>query len=272
MNIFTNIDNLERLHQALKKEYLNWASERKDRGIGSKNNPLTLEFINRWLPLSFKKEFTQEFAIIANFLKNNRDLTENYQVLKEIYIIAPSFHEIWFFSTHFDTNLKSILKGRLGIKAFLTSKKRGTLNKTFNGIASFITKRTLLIENLFSPVLERGLMEIDPSKDIEKDICFVLNTNKDTPTQKEIIEKLPILFRITHYFLKKIRYSLLKSGILVGKNSWLRYAPCSINEGPIFIKRSNKKRVEILNQIPSLKEDKIRLLLSNNFKIKEILK
>jgi len=268
MNIFTNIDSLERLHQALKKEYLNWASERKDRGIGSKNNYLTLEFIDKRLSLPLKKEILKELATISDFLKKNSDLTENYQVLKEVYIIAPSFHEIWFFSTHFNTNLKSILKGRLGIKAFLSSKRGGTLNKTFQGIVSFITKRTILLENLFSPVLEKGLMETKPSKNIEKDIRFILKGN--ITTQKEVIEKLPILFRITHYLLKKTKYSLLKSGILIEKNSWLRYAPCSINEGPIFVKKSNLKRIEILKQIPSLKEDKIRLFLSAHFKIKEI--
>jgi hypothetical protein len=179
---------------------------------------------------------------------------------------------MWFFSTHFATNLKSVIKGRLGIKAFLTSKKRGTLNKTFKGIASFITKRTILLGNLFSPVLKKGLMETKPSKNIKKDICNLLNTNKDIFTQKEIIEKLPILFRITHYFLKEMGYSLLKSPTLIGKNSWLMYAPCSINEGPIFTKRSNKRRVEILKQIPSLKENKIRPFLTTNFKMKEILK
>jgi hypothetical protein len=49
MNIFTHIDNLEKLHQALKREYLKWASKKKDKGIGTKNNPLTLKFINRYL-------------------------------------------------------------------------------------------------------------------------------------------------------------------------------------------------------------------------------
>lgn len=270
MNIFVHIDNLEKLHQALKKEYLNWASDRKDRGIGTKNNPLTLKFIDRYLSLSLKKQITQELGIISNFLKNNNDLKENYQVIKEIYIISPSFHEKWFFSTHFATNLKSIIKGRLGIKAFLTSKKQNTLKKNLKAITTFITKRTILLENLFP--LRKSLLDMEPSKNIKKDIYHFLNLNKKFSTPKEIKEELPNLFKITHYFLKKTKYYLLRSGDLIKKNSWLKYAPCSINEGPIFLKTANKKRVEIFKQISSFQEDKTRLFLSANFKIKEIMK
>ncbi|MEO0118688.1 MAG: hypothetical protein ABIK66_06160 [candidate division WOR-3 bacterium] len=150
-----NLNNLEKLHQELKKEYFKWAFKRKDKGIGSKNNPLTLKLIDENLSFPLKKQILQELATISNFLKNNDNLIENYQVLREIYIISPSFHEMWFFKSHFNTNLKSILKGRLGIKAFLTSKKKGNFDKTIKGITSFIIKRTILLENLFSPVLKK---------------------------------------------------------------------------------------------------------------------
>jgi hypothetical protein len=270
MNIFTHIDNLEKLHQALKREYLNWASKKKDKGIGTKNNPLTLKFINRYLSPSLKKEILQELKIISNFLKTNNNLTENYQILREIYIISPSFHEMWFFSTHFATNLKSIIKGRLGLKAFLTSKKKGILNKTFKGITSFVTKRFILLENLFPQ--KESVIKSQPSKNVERDINLLLNRDEKFDSPEEINEVLPILYRITHYFLKKTKYSLLKSEILLGKNSWLKYAPCAINEGPIFIKKSNQKRIEIFNQIPSWEEKEIRVFLSKNFEIEEVLK
>jgi len=270
MNIFSNIDNLERLHQVLKKEYLTWAFKKKDKGIGSKNNPLTLKFINKYLSPSLKKEILRELKIISNFLKANNKLVENYQILREIYIISPSFHEIWFFSTHFATNLKSVINGRLGLKAFLTSKKKGTLNKTLKGITSFVTKRSILLENLFSQ--KASVIESQPSKNVEKDINLLLNTSKNFDSPEEINKALPVLYRITHYFLKKTKYSLLKSDILIGKNSWLKYAPCSVNEGPIFIKKSSQKRIEIFKQIPSLEEKEIRNFLSTNFEIEEVLK
>jgi hypothetical protein len=177
---------------------------------------------------------------------------------------------MWFFSTHFATNLKSVIKGRLGLKAFLTSNKKGTLNKTFKGITSFVIKRSILLENLFSQ--KAGVIESQPSKNVERDINLLLNTSKKFDSPEEINKALPVLYRITHYFLKKTKYSLLKSEILLGKNSWLKYAPCSVNEGPIFIKKSSQKRIEIFKQIPSLKKEEIRNFLSTNFEIEEVLK
>ncbi|MEO0118689.1 MAG: hypothetical protein ABIK66_06165 [candidate division WOR-3 bacterium] len=113
-------------------------------------------------------------------------------------------------------------------------------------------------------------METGLSKNVEKDIQILINKRVATP--KEVLKCLPILFRISRYLLEKQNYSLLKSDILIREKSWLKYAPCAINEGLIFFKRSNKKRIEIFKEIPSLQENKIRVFLLKNFKIKEVLK
>ncbi|MEN6551322.1 MAG: hypothetical protein ABFC34_00385 [Methanobacterium sp.] len=251
-------NNLELLHQELKSHYLEWASDKKDSGIGSTYNSLTIDYIKNVANRDLVNEIKTNLTIISN---NNQNINDKYLILKELYLIHPSFHEKWFFSSHYKHD--EIIKGRLGLKAYLTCKPDNT--KTIKGITTFLLKRSILLENLFSSNLKKTLIEHDKVDNLENNIkLFIENYNKISEPS-ETLDLLPDLFSITNTLLSKTDYTSFNS--IKNYNSWMFYAPCSINEGPIFYKKSNKSRIDIFNNIKSHDELIIREKLMNKFKI-----
>lgn len=271
-----SIDELEFLHQKLKEEYIRWASNRTDRGIGFINNSVTIEFIRNYTDVYRKKRIKENLRYISNTMKNT-DERMAYSILREVYFMHPSFHENWFYESHLIGDFKAITKKRLGLKAYLTSKGKGTLEHNKQGITTMVLKYTILLENLTCSKLSYSLMDdsISPSKNIENDIKEILNVvekieNENAKLNPQVVVKeMPRLFRIVRYLLKKTNYRQLKSDALLSLRTWLEYAPCSINEGPIFYKKSEKTRIEIFKECPSLDEDGIRKYLREYFEIKE---
>ena len=70
----------------------------------------------------------------------------------------------------------------------------------------------------------------------------------------------------------KTEYDALKMDKLLERDKWLYYAPCSINEGPIFKKKSDKSRIDILKEINSINQNEIRRRLCEYFEITPILR
>lgn len=98
-NILKTLDELEYCHQGLKNEYLQWAKEKlPNNGIGAEYNGETLKVLGR---CNVIEEINTRVDIIKNFIKD-KDYQERYKMLREIYVIHPSFHELWFFDGHFN--------------------------------------------------------------------------------------------------------------------------------------------------------------------------
>ena len=260
-----SIDELEFLHQKLKEEYIRWASNRTDRGIGSINNSVTKEFIQKYTDVYRKKSIKKNLRYISNTIKNT-DEKMAYSILREVYFIHPSLHENWFFLSHYN-HLTEVIKGRLGLKAYLTSKSKPNSDKTIKGITTFLLKRAMLLENIYSSKLERTLLDFNPTKNVESEIKSLLEYSDKILKVNDVFDLLPCLFRIVHFLLKETGYFPIES--LLSNNGWLEYAPCSINEGPIFYKKSEKTRIEIFKECPFLDEDSIREYLREYFEIKE---
>lgn len=257
------LDEIERLHQDLKKEYLNWAYDKSDKGIGSVNNPLTLNFINKKSNINAKNEIKKNLRIISNY---ESDVQTKYILIRELYLIHPSFHEMWFFSSHY--NHMEIIKGRLGLKAYLTCKSDN--HKTKKGITTFLLKRAVLLENLYSSKLDGTLLDFKPVNNLEGKIEEFLSNYNGESGYEEVLKMLPDFFGIVNTLLENANYSPFNS--ILNYKSWINYAPCSINEGPIFYKKSNKSRIDIFKELKSLNENNIRKVLMSHFDLIEVLK
>lgn len=240
---------LESCHQELKNEYLEWAEGRlPNNGIGAEYNGETLKVLGRCNAI---KEINTKVGIVKNLIKD-KDYQERYEILREIYVIHPSFHELWFFDWHFNhfTCAGKILTGRLGIKSYLTWLNGERLDKTRKGISTFTLKRTILLENLFSGVLDCSLCDVDPLSDeqlkkaiegLKSDLEKRVGSKEDSLYFPEDIKsKMPVIFEICRTLLERTDFDALKTDKLLSHGGWLYYAPCNINEGP-FLKRTVKK-------------------------------
>ncbi len=281
-NILKTLEGLESCHQELKREYLKWTNGKEgllNNGIGSENNSATInEFLKK------DSAVVKKISTIVNNVKGdyqNKDCQERYEILREIYVIHPSFHELWFFDWHFNhfTSAGKILTGRLGIKAYLTCLNGKRLDKTRKGISTFTLKRTILLENLFSGVLDCSLCDVNPLSDeqlkkaiegLKSDLEKRVEGKKDPLYFAEDIKsKMPIIFEICRTLLERTDFDALKTDKLLSYGGWLYYAPCNINEGPIFKKNSEKSRVDILKGINSINQNEIRSELRQHFEVSE---
>lgn len=270
-NIVKTLDELESCHHRLKSEYLQWAKGKlQNNGIGAEYNAETLKVLGK---CNVIEEINTKVDTIKNFVKN-KDYQESYEILREVYIIHPSFHELWFFGGHFNhfTGRGGLLTGRLGLKSYLTSLVRGTLERRIKGISTYVFKRTILVENLFSGVLDCSLFDFAPldNKQMEAKIKDLTKLSSLSPP--DIILKMQDVFEITRTLLENTEYDALKTDKLLESDKWLYYAPCDINEGPIFKKITEKSRIDILKKINSIDQNEIRSELSNHFEITPILR
>ena len=262
------LDELEKLHQELKREYFKWAKGRiLNNGYGFRNNNETTNFLKNHSNIVDKVKKT------LNIIKANMNSLENkqqkYEALREIYIIHPSFHEMWFFNDHYNHfyGASPIINGRGGLKSYITSLNRGTVENRLKTITTWVFKRTLLLENLFSGVLDFSLFDsnILNDKELDQELRRIIGSSIKTP--EEVKSKINTLFRICHTLLERTNYRILENNNLLSNDKWLYYAQCNINEGPIFIKESRESRVNIFKEINSIDQDKIRKELQENFKI-----
>ncbi len=206
---------------------------------------------------------------IKSKIKSVENKEQKYEKLKEIYIIHPSFHEIWFFNDHYN-HINSIIKGRGGLKSYFTSLDHGTMKRRLKTITSWVFKRTLMLENLFSGVLDFSLFDSNTynDKELHQEIRKITMSFINTP--EEVKSEIYSLFGICHALLKKTNYEALENNNLLSNDTWLYYAQCNINEGPLFFKESRESRISIFKKINTIKQEGIRKKLKEDFKIEII--
>lgn len=278
-NILKTLDELEYCHQELKNEYLQWAKGKlPNNGIGAEYNGETLRVLGE---CNVVKEINTKVDIIKKLIKV-KNYQERYEILRETYVIHPSFHELWFFDGHFNhltgneySKKLSIMFHRCGLNSYLTSYRRGTLKNRIKSVSTFVLKQTILSENLFSGVLDCSLFDFDAlnDKQFEAKITDLNRLSISNPSPDDIKLKMPDIFEITRTLLEKTEYDALMTDKLLFGDKWLYYAPCNINEGPKFFKKeSGKSRIDILKEINSIDQSEIRSKLSKYFEIIPILK
>lgn len=163
---------------------------------------------------------------------------------------------------------------RCGLNSYLTSYRRGTLKNRIKSVSTFVLKQTILSENLFSGVLDCSLFDFDAlnDKQFEDKITDLNRLSISNPSPDDIKLKMPDLLEITRTLLEKTEYDALKTDKLLKSDKWLYYAPCNVNEGPIFKKKSEKSRIDILKEINSIDQNEIRRKIREYFEITPILR
>jgi len=205
--VLKTLDELESYHQELKHEYLQWAKGRlPNNGIGAEYNGETLKVLGN---CNIIEEINTTVDIIKNFIKN-KDSRERYEILREIYVIHPSLHELWFFDGHFNhftgneySKRLSIVFHRCGLNSYLTSYGRGTLKNRIKSVSTFVLKQTILSENLFSGVIDCSLFDFDALNDKQFEAKITDLNRLSNPSPDDIKLKMPDLFEITRTLLEK---------------------------------------------------------------------
>lgn len=267
-NLCDQIDKLENAHQDLKRAWLQEAYDKfEDNGIGSHHNNETKDFFQnsrKDLLLNCRQMTTN----IARYIDDCPKIEERYQIFRELYYIHPSFHERWFADEHIAYVTRVLLKGRLGIGVFLSNPDRSP--KVMKGISTFVLRRVLLLENLLAGGLTSSLFEESPLTDTELKTKYQKIYGASYTTADDIRERMPDIFQVAHTILERTHYGSLTPEILLSKDKWLLYAPCSINEGPIFHKTSPKTRVEIFSSITTTDVEELREYLRQHFEIQPV--
>ena len=275
-NVSKTLDELEFYHRELKREYLEWAKEKlPDNGVGSEHNGETLGVLGKCKAI---EEIHARVGVVKNLIKD-MGCQERYETLREVYAIHPSFHELWFFDGHFNhltgdvySKRISIVFHRCGLNSYLTSYRRGALENRIKSVSTFVLKQTILSENLFSGVLDCSLFDFDALNDRQFEAKIVDLSKLSNPSPDELKSKMPDLFEIAKTLLDKTEYDALKTDKLLESGKWVYYAPCDINEGPVFKKKSRKSRIDIFKKINSTNQDEIRYELSKYFEITPIVR
>jgi hypothetical protein len=264
-----SIDKIEDLYQEVKKEYLLAHINKKDKGLGSVNNPETIQFLKKHLSKELKKSINKEMKIISNYVNNNKCIEENYEIIRELYYVHPSFHENWFINGHFD-KYTSIVCGRIGLKSYITSIRNGTLTTSrIKMIASYVFKQVIMLENQFSGVSDKSLFDYEAPDDLIPVINY-LQTRSSPEDIQDMKSMLVDIYRAMRWLLNETNYRNLVTNTSIGWDSWFHYAPCTVNEGPIFHKTSSESRLEIFSKITKLDEETIRNELRKYYDIEEI--
>lgn len=263
------LDQFEASLQDVKTEYLEWAGDRENQGIGApENNAITMEFLK-----SHSRQIKTASMLlqqIRNYCHTIADPKIRYRIIREVYCIQPSFHEMWFFDRHFSLFYEPRLGGiysRPGLKSISTSIKNGKFAGRINGVSTFLLKWVILLDNLYAGKTERSLFDFPPVDDAKllQNIRYL--QKNPNPNVSEVIEDLPIIYETVHTLLQRTGYSSLNPDIILHDDKILMYAPCAINEGPMFHKTSRDSRSIIFKKAMSGDRSLIRKTLSEHFTI-----
>jgi hypothetical protein len=236
-------------HQELKVAYLRAAEKEgwESRGIGNEqNNRNTVHFLEH--SVSQKKrqgELAQALNLIRRQASRSGDRNEKgirraCALLRELYILAPGIHELWFQDSNYRVRADNIIRGRLGMKTLLTAKEKGR-RTVMRGSMTYLLKNALLLENQYRHAGVARLLDQPPEPHPFRAGAEISSTYRPEryPDIFSLLEDnlLPQLLRTVHGLLKNERYQTLTDGKLATRKKWLYYASCSINEGPFFVPR-----------------------------------
>lgn len=272
-SISTLLNQIDALNQEVKTSYLKCTDRLAypNQGFGSDNNGVTTKIINdhQWYQQFFSKCQTLKRSI------RNLPIPEKYLVTRELLLIHPGLHEMWYFNGHFNylsgngSAKYSALCHRWGFNSYLTSLNRGTLDKRGRryGLARIALIFTSLMENQYCSHLDISLLDVEPvnEKKLKKNIECLNKMSFSNPG--DILAVLPLVFEITRTLLAQTHDYALKNDQIIDKVADVNWAMCAINEGPIFFKKTDTPRLDIIKSIQSFDQDAIRKTLRNHYDI-----
>lgn len=232
---------LSLLHQLVKLDYLEEAKKRRwpNLGLGNQwNNRNTLSFLHRAPAAREIGRLLDEFQRV---LKGQK-LEDCYWLLRWLYIVSPSLHELWFFESHFRVRTDNIIQGRLGLKTLLTACSLGN-QSLWKAALTYVSKNVIMLENQYRGMGVCGLLEMEPAQDaLNRSAELIQRYQQEKPgDQRQLLRSgfIEELLAVVHSLLRDEGFDSLISGNLATKEKWLFYAPCVINEGPLFIPKDD---------------------------------
>jgi hypothetical protein len=263
------LDIFEYSLQEVKKEYLAWAEDKDDNGIGApKNNEITKEFLKKYSQKN--KTSSAILRRIRNYCHTITDPKQRYQIIREVYCIQPSFHELWFWDRHFSMFYEKKFGGiysRMGLKSIPTSVKTGKLDKRLKSLSTFLLKWVILLDNLYSGRVKNSIFDFSPVDDQKLTQNIKKLLENPNPMVEEVIEDLPLIYETVLTILDRSHYHSLNPDVILKDDIIGSYAPCAINEGPIFHRTSKDPRRTIFSQIDTADISDIRNHLASHFTI-----
>ncbi len=272
-DIEASIKQISSCYVNLQKEYLEWARQfksykevtdwllRKNVKRKVKEQKTFNLFSSDWnsitLPVLSKEEkasehITQMEKVFGKF--SQREDRDWYL----LYFIHPVLHELYYFDVHYPEGYsfrlaKHIRRHRLGIKGAKTYLNREDRTANAPYIKSCCTSMFKLIHlDLTTSTWDKSNLQ-----NIEENIrCLEIGENQLSSAELDIAITLS----------KRARMSFDK---------WIKYAPCAINEGPIFTLKDNKSHSECFREIVEIlqsenpKQNVLRRKLKKYYEIVE---
>ena len=199
----------------------------------------------------------EQFNKLINNLSNDQIYDE--QIWYLLYFLHPVRHELYFFKIHYPDGYAQHLSGlirshRLGLKSAKTylGKEDRTIDGSHISACGTVAFKHLHIHPTTSEWGEPDL------KNLTKESILDLNTEDGDISSEEQKVAIAISARAKPSF-----------------ENWFEYAPCAINEGPIFTLKKDKKHsdcfkaiVDILNG-PNHEPDTMRDKLKEFYEIND---
>jgi len=239
------------LHQLIKVDYLEEARRQAwpNYGLGNqRNNRNTLNFLCR-APVA--KKIEQPLSELQQFLKGT-ELGECYRLLCHLYTISPSIHELWFFDSHFRIRIDNIIQGRLGFKTLLTARSRGN-ERLWKATLTYVMKNAILLENQYRLMGSGMLLRVKPEPNVLPRLAQLIQWYQENPpgNREELLSSGVIeeVLEVVHGLLLDTWCDPFSWDKLATRDKWLLYAPCAINEGPLFIPKNKSFSTMLINNL-----------------------
>lgn len=275
-NLETAIEELAWDFSCVQKAYHDWAKQFKnhedavsglsEKGIdGSrcqKQHSFTLHSSN-WNPITLSILYALVPDCMARMKDNFNKIIQytsepkNHLIWYLLYFIHPVRHELYYFDIHYpdgySARLASLIRvhrlGLKGAKTYLSKEGRTTADSYIRACGTTAFKHL----HLHPTTSALG----KPNHNDLNDSIIPLEIGGDDLSQTEQEIAISLSAKATMNFER-----------------WIGYAPCAINEGPIFTLKRNKKHLDCFNDMLEILKDPnqkdIRTKLEEYYTIKEI--
>lgn len=274
--------------QAVKRWYLACPDrlDYPDCGLGSDQNGTTTRILDAHGAYARFRQCCADLRAASSTLPES----DRYTLLREMLVVHPSLHELWYFDGHYNHLTGNGAPGlrdrrftmafnRGGLNAYLTTSSTGISEATIGRIGGYARRAlgyTALLENLYAGRLGVSLFEVEPLAVAELPEAIAALSSLSDPAPDDVLDRMPTVFGVTRGLLALVEErdtrarptttADLLNGLFekVADTSW---AMCAINEGPIFDRRSSRTGLEVLREIKTLEMGKIREVLREHYDV-----
>ena len=258
INVDETIEQIARCYTTLQETYRGWAKGfknhedvidwLKNNNLGERPKQKKLNLLcSHWNPITISVLRILAPDCIANMKEHfnklinlSGDQIYNKQIWYLLYFLHPVRHETYFFDIHYPYGyaqhlcrlLRSHRLGLISAKSYLSKEEDRKITGSHISACGTVAFKHLHIHPTTSEWGEPNL------KNLTKESILDLNTEDDDISFEEQKVAIAISARATPSFEK-----------------WFEYAPCAMNEGPIFTLKKGKKHSDCFKAIVDILND-----------------